>query len=182
MRHTATVALLVAAVAFAPACSQAPEIANREPRIQLNVRSSDWRTVDVEGLTAGDLAYLERATLTRDEWAAILRVEVATTERPLAELPPVLGVTAVSDGVLRFTPQFPSRPRSTVRRRLRSIVAPIDTKRFRALPANTQYDPRGAGSRPRGVDACCRGLPYGARSPGEPPEAVHRVFRTDELQ
>ena len=65
-------------VAFAPACSQGRAVSDGEPRIRLNATSSGWRTVDVERLPAEDLAYLESATLTAEEWAAILRVEVAS--------------------------------------------------------------------------------------------------------
>ena len=79
MQSTAAAAMMVAAVAFAPACSQGRAVSDGEPRIRLNATSSGWRTVDVERL-------------------------------PAAELPPVLGDTAVSDGVLRFTPQFPFDP------------------------------------------------------------------------
>ena len=104
--------MLMAAAAFAPACAQAPETVGREAQIRLTVTSEGSRTVDVEGLPSEDLAFLARATLSPDEWAAILRVEVASDEPSLDEdeWPAVLGVTAVSDGVLRFTPRFPFDP------------------------------------------------------------------------
>ena len=112
MLYRAAVALLMAAAALAPACTQAPETAARAAQIRLNVASEASATVDVEGLPSEDLAYLEKATLTRDEWAAIVRVEVSSDEPGLDrdERPPVLGVTAVSNGVLRFTPRFPFDP------------------------------------------------------------------------
>ena len=112
MLDRAAVALLLAAAAFAPACAQAPEAANSAARIHLNVTSEASATVDVEGLSSADLAYLEEVTLTPDEWAAILRVQVASDELSLDqdERPPVLGTTAVSAGVLRFTPRFPFDP------------------------------------------------------------------------
>jgi len=110
MQHTAAVALVLAAAAFVPACSQARVRPEGEPRLELSVMPSGQRTVDVAGLPAEDLAYLEEVTLTRDEWTAILRVEVEGTEPASSGLPPVVGVTAVSNGVLRFTPRFPLDP------------------------------------------------------------------------
>ena len=112
MLDRAAVAMLMAAAAFAPACAQAPETAGRDAQIRLTVTSEGSRTVDVEGLPSEDRAFLARATRSPDEWAAILRVEVASDEPSLDEdeRPPVLGVTAVSDGVLRFTPRFPFDP------------------------------------------------------------------------
>ena len=111
MRQAARAAAVVAALAFAPACSQtggqAPEPAAGAPRILLAASPSGQRTIDVTGLAAADLAHLERAALSRDAWQAILRVQVAQADPASADLPPVLGTHAVRDGVLRFTPRFP---------------------------------------------------------------------------
>ena len=112
MRNAARAgAVVVAALALAPGCAQtggqAPEPAEGAPRIRLAASPAGQRTVDVAGLAAVDLAHLERAALSRDEWQAILRVDVAQTDPAAVELPPVLGDYAVHAGALRFTPRFP---------------------------------------------------------------------------
>lgn len=71
------------------------------PEIQLN---SQLNTIDVRGLSQGSLAALSGATLDADEWQAILRVSVHSSE-PGA--PAVAGKYAVEASVLRFTPLFP---------------------------------------------------------------------------
>ena len=111
MRHAARAAVVVAALALAPACSQpsgqAPDPAPGGPRIRLATAPSGERTIDVSGLPAADLEHLERTALTRDAWQAVLRVHVPRADPASAELPPVLGSHAVHAGVLRFTPRFP---------------------------------------------------------------------------
>ena len=111
MRLAARTAAAVAVLALSPACSQtsgpAPEPAAGPPRILLAASPSGQRTIDVAGLAAVDLAHLERATLSRDAWQAILRVRVAQADPAPVELPAVLGDHAVHAGVLRFTPRFP---------------------------------------------------------------------------
>ena len=104
-------AVLLAALALAPACSQpsgqAPETVPGEPRIRLVTSPSGQRTIDVAGLAAADLEHLERAALSRDAWQAILRVHVPQAAPVSVEVPPVLGDYAVHAGALRFTPRFP---------------------------------------------------------------------------
>ena len=111
MRHAARAAVLAAALALAPGCSQtsgqAPEPDSGAPRIRLATSPSGQRTIDVAGLAAVDVAHLERTAQSRDAWQAILRVHVAQADPASAELPPVLGDYAVHAGVLRFTPRFP---------------------------------------------------------------------------
>ncbi len=135
MRQAARAVALVAALAFAPACSQpsgqAPDSAPDGPRIRLVASPSGQRTIDVAGLPAADLEHLERTAPSREGWQAILRVHVAQVDEPIlrdhvgqadepvlrdqvaqadpaaAELPPVLGNYAVHGGALRFTPRFP---------------------------------------------------------------------------
>ncbi len=111
MRLAARTAAAAAVLALSPACSQtsgqAPEPAAGAPRILLAASPSGQRTIDVAGLAAVDLAHLERATLSRDAWQAILRVRVAQADPAPVELPAVLGDHAVQAGVLRFTPRFP---------------------------------------------------------------------------
>ena len=82
MRNAARAgAVVVAALALTPGCAQTggqtPEPAPGAPRIRLASSPAGQRTVDVAGLAAVDLAHLERAALSRDEWQAILRVHVA---------------------------------------------------------------------------------------------------------
>ena len=111
MRHSARAAALVAALALAPACSppsgQVPDPAPGEPRIRLVTSPAGQRTIDVAGLPAADLEYLERAAPSRDAFQTILRVHVALADPAGAALPPVLGDYAVRAGVLRFTPRYP---------------------------------------------------------------------------
>ena len=111
MEHAARAAALVAALALPPACSQpgrqAPEPVSGEPGIRLAVSPAGQRTIEVTGLPAEDVAYLERAVPPQEGWQAILRVHVAQEHPTAAELPPVLGDYAARDGVLRFTPRFP---------------------------------------------------------------------------
>ena len=111
MRHVAEGAVLAAALALAPGCSQpsspVSEPVSVEPRIRLAVSPAGQRTIDVAGLPAEDVAHLERAAPSREGWQAVLRVHVAREDSAVAELPPVLGDYAARDGVLRFTPRFP---------------------------------------------------------------------------
>ena len=111
MRPAARAAALVAALAFAPACSQpsgqAPDSDPGEPRIRLVTSPAGQRAIDVAGLPAADLEHLDRAAPSRDAWQAILRVHVAQADPAAAELPPVLGDYAVRAGALRFIPRYP---------------------------------------------------------------------------
>ena len=110
MEHAARAAL-VAALALAPACSQpggqAPEPVSGEPGIRMAVSPAGQRTIEVTGLPAEDVAYLESAASSGEVWQALLRVHVAQEHPTAAELPPVLGDYVVRDGVLRFKPRFP---------------------------------------------------------------------------
>lgn len=136
MRQAArAVAVVAAALALAPGCSQtggpAPESGPGAPRIRLATSASGQRTVDVTGLAGVDLEHLERIAPSREGWQSILRVHVAQVDEPVlrdhvgqadepvrrdqvaqadpaaAELPLVLGDYAVHGGALRFTPRFP---------------------------------------------------------------------------
>jgi hypothetical protein len=78
------------------------------PQIRLHLPPSGSAAVEVVGLSSDDLATLQGG-LTQEQWTALLRVEVAS-DRAEANLPAVLGGYAVSDDVLRFTPQFPFDP------------------------------------------------------------------------
>jgi hypothetical protein len=66
--------------------------------------------VDVIGLPADDLSALERRTPSGEEWAALLRIAVASAAGTATDRPAVLGTYAIRDGIVRFTPQFPFDP------------------------------------------------------------------------
>jgi hypothetical protein len=76
------------------------------PRIELNPAID---AVDVIGLPSADLRALSSATLSTDQWQALLRISVKAGQptggthdaRPL-----VAGRYSVADGVIRFTPLF----------------------------------------------------------------------------
>ena len=78
------------------------------PRIELKRISADLASVDVVGLSPGDLSALSASTLTPDNWTALLRITVSDTDS--ADRPAVLGTYTVGAGVLRFTPRFPFDP------------------------------------------------------------------------
>ena len=80
------------------------------PRIELNLSRPGSGTVDVVGLPADDLSRLQRAALSREEWTALLRTAVASEAGAATDRPPVLGSYTITDGTLRFTPQFPFDP------------------------------------------------------------------------
>jgi len=92
-------------------CHSSPPAASHSDtplRIELKQISADSATVDVVGLSPGDLSALSASTLTPDDWTALFRITVSDTDD--ADRPAVLGKYAVSDGVLRFTPRFPFDP------------------------------------------------------------------------
>jgi hypothetical protein len=78
------------------------------PRIELTQTSADSASVDLVGLSPGDLSALSASTLTPDDWNALLRITVSAPDT--ADRPPVLGTYTIGDGVLRFTPRFPFDP------------------------------------------------------------------------
>jgi hypothetical protein len=99
---------------FFSACQLAsgpyPPGSDAAPRIELNLKRSGSATVDVIGLPADDLSRLAQRTLSSEEWAALLRIAVAGEAATATDRPAVLGTYAISDGTLRFTPQFPFDP------------------------------------------------------------------------
>jgi hypothetical protein len=108
----ARAAVAAAALVFVSACDRraGPHPAVAEPRIELHLTRSAPATVDVAGLPAADLSRLEQRTLTPDEWTALLRVVVAGQAGAAPDRPAVLGTYAITNGTLRFTPQFPFDP------------------------------------------------------------------------
>ncbi len=65
--------------------------------------SATFGSVSVIGLGAEALRAVERADLSREQWEALLSIK--TVQDP--STPPVMGVYAVTDAALRFTPRFP---------------------------------------------------------------------------
>src|SRR5262245_42869798 len=114
MRLMPGTAVVTAVLVFALGCSrpagQTAAVREAAPRIQLNLDSLGSGTVDVLGLPADDLAQLERSTLTRDDWTALLRVAIKASSGESPDRPPVLGSYSVTAGALRFTPRFPLAP------------------------------------------------------------------------
>jgi hypothetical protein len=97
------VAVLASALAGTVACSRSSE-SNSVPTITLTIPDNGAPVyVAVTGIPA-TVRRLERAHLTPEQWANVLRVAVST------DAPPMLGDYAVTDGVLRFTPLFPFDP------------------------------------------------------------------------
>jgi hypothetical protein len=94
------------AVVGTSACdrSSASDASSVLPRIQLNTQLN---TVDVSGLPRASLDALSRASLTSDDWQALLRVSVAGPNGGGDRRPAVVGTYKVVDGILRFTPTFP---------------------------------------------------------------------------
>ena len=114
MRYTAGAAVLAAALALAPACSQPsgqePQRLDGAPRISLATAASGTLAIDVEGLPADALARLDAAPPAPGAWEALLRVQVARGDGGAGALPAVLGDYGVHGGALRFTPRFPFDP------------------------------------------------------------------------
>lgn len=105
---TRTAVAAMAVLVFLSACHRPggprPPRSDPAPRIDLNQRSG---TVDLAGLPTEELSRLEQRALTREEWTALLRVTVAEQASPASDRPAVLGSYAITEGTLRFTPQFP---------------------------------------------------------------------------
>ena len=101
------VAVTAILVSFgASACRTSSPRSDTPPRIELKQISAGLASVEVVGLSSGDLSAL--STLKPDDWTALLRITVGDTDN--ADSPAVLGTYAVGDGVLRFTPRFPFDP------------------------------------------------------------------------
>jgi hypothetical protein len=89
---------LLAAAAL-PACTT-----RSSPQIRLNTGSEPRGVVEVSGLPASSLEALSKATLSENDWQALLRVSVRVPDRSAQR--PVAGTYKVADGVIRFTPLF----------------------------------------------------------------------------
>lgn len=76
------------------------------PSIHLDASNPSRPYIEILGLSDADLASLSRASLTADEWAAILRVTVQRSPVASGDLPSMAG-RYTADGALRFWPSFP---------------------------------------------------------------------------
>jgi len=94
------VAVLASSLAGTAACRSSSD-SHATPVVTLATPSSGAAYVEVTGLSVVTLRALERASLTPDQWASVLRVAVEK------DAPAVLGQYAVADGTIRFTPMFP---------------------------------------------------------------------------
>ena len=74
------------------------------PSVRLNGEAA--KTIDVAGLTAKDLAAIDKLGFKDDEWHKLLAVYVVPAEGK-ERGPALLGSYRTEDGVLRFEPRFP---------------------------------------------------------------------------
>jgi hypothetical protein len=90
--------------------SAAATCGRSEPSIHLDASNPSRPSIEVRGLSRADLSRLTSANLTPDEWSALLRVTVRTTQ-PAAggDLPAMAGRYTAED-TLRFWPSFPLDP------------------------------------------------------------------------
>ncbi len=78
------------------------------PQIRLNTNTEPSGTVDVTGVPAADLRALAQASFTSDDWKALLRVSVKSSDASGQTVhPPVDGRYAIAQDAIRFTPSFP---------------------------------------------------------------------------
>ena len=95
------VVALASSLAGTAACSSLSD-SRSVPAIALTTPQNGGPSyVEVSGLSTAALRSLERADLTPEQWASVLRVAVS------ADAPAMLGEYAVADGAVRFTPLFP---------------------------------------------------------------------------
>jgi len=96
---------LIATLLVVAACTSRPA----EP-ITLAIEAdpdSKATSIRVKGLSSDELSSLTRASLTEEQWQALLRVTVANAP---AGAPPVAGRFTVTPSAVEFTPRFPFEP------------------------------------------------------------------------
>jgi hypothetical protein len=96
-------AAVTASIVTAAACGRSVD-PPYSPAIKLTSPQSGRAYVEVTGLPPNALGALAKASLTNEEWSALLRVAVDDTA------PGMLGDYSVAGGALRFTPAFPLDP------------------------------------------------------------------------
>lgn len=101
--RSAAAAVLAGGAACGDTSATGAEPAGR-PRITLieAQHAGGSTTVDVAGLPPADLAAVRSASLTAEEWEALLRVTVAAGSTAASDRPAVLGDYRVADGALRY--------------------------------------------------------------------------------
>jgi hypothetical protein len=104
-RFVGTVLALLLASACDPAPRPVPTI-----RFVTSHERPDAAFVAVSGLAASDLAALESAKLSADQWVRVLRVSVKEGGGNAAGRPPVAGDYRVDQALIRFTPRYPFDP------------------------------------------------------------------------
>lgn len=80
------------------------------PEITLDLANPKQPAIVLSGLSRGDLAALQRADLSPEAWAAVLRLSVSSESAPPSSTAPVAGRYTVADGTVRFTPMYPLDP------------------------------------------------------------------------
>jgi hypothetical protein len=96
-------AAVTASIVTAAACGRSVNSPS-SPAIQLTSAQNGRAYVDVTGLSRAALDSVARASLTSEQWSALLRVAIDDTA------PGMLGDYSVAGDVLRFTPAFPLDP------------------------------------------------------------------------
>ena len=101
VRRRAFCVFLIAAIS---ACSRS------QPSIRLDTTNPSQPFIEVRGLSGSDLSHLANANLTPDEWSALLRVSLRSSQAASAGTLPAMAGRYTADGTLRFWPSFPLDP------------------------------------------------------------------------
>jgi hypothetical protein len=101
VRRRAFCVFLIAAVS---ACSRS------QPSIHLDTTNPSRPFIEVRGLSGSDLSHLASANLTPDEWSALLRVSLRSSQAASAAALPSMAGRYTVDGTLRFWPSLPLDP------------------------------------------------------------------------
>jgi len=107
--------LIVATLVLAAGCSGSDGPNGDTPAVDIRMETQgetpDGASITIAGLSAADLDAWRATEPTDDDWAALLRVTVASDDDGDIVVPPVLGSYAIGrDGLLRFSPMFPFDP------------------------------------------------------------------------
>lgn len=113
-------AAVTASIVTAAACGRAVNSPS-SPSIKLSSPQSGRAYVEVTGLSRATLDAVAKASLTTEQWSALLRVAVDDNA------PGMLGDYSVAGGALRFTPAFPLDPGRQYRVRFDPGRLPADS-------------------------------------------------------